>query len=1595
MVDRVTSVGETAHGGTVEITVDGQGVRYSAPADFEGTDTFEYTADGKHRATVEVHVTRPVRDDYIGSGVYEDTVGNVLDVLQNDFKGNGYQGPQIITSVSETSEEGTVTIVADGRSLVYTPPAGYRGTDTFSYTVDGDLVAEAEVRVRSITTGDSYSLYPNPAEPQHTLYVLSNDHFGSNYPGPGLITAVGETGNGGLVTISEDGSSLRFVPAEGGSDGFTYTVDGKYEATVSVSFKNFLRADSFAVDQNSQENELDPLENDFRSSASNGYLGPRKITSVGPSEHGATVTIAADGKKVVYWPAPDFIGTDRLTYTVDGLMQRTIRVNVIRRVRDDVFRVEPDSRENALPVLVNDLFGADYFGAGRVTAVTETGAGGTATVSEDGKSIVYTPAAGFTGEDKFTYTVDDALKAEVTVWAAASVEEILPQFESQADFEQFLLDDALARYEHLFGVQVGPLYPEYPYDNWYLGGDAVSPGADSSRSHSETNVQVAGVDEADIIETDGDYLYVLTGAELIIAEAWPAEELSIASRVPIEGELVGEYLHGDRLTVISETWEDPWCDPPEPLGFQLDVIDCWWPWPRSSETWVTVFDVSDRESRIDDSVFLVLRDDEVDRWLPEPERIQVGDSFFYETREQYIERVTAEMDSFLPQYTSYGADDELLEAGLLHASGDLFQPLGEDAGCLVTVVSLNISDDEPGIVASTGIFTTGASQIYGSLDNLYVFDQQYTWEDGTVTEILKFDWDAQASGVAFAAKGWVPGHMLDQFSADEHEGHLRIATTISNSYSGNWSGRSENVLFVLRDDGGVLEFVGSMQNLALEERIRSVRFMGERAFVTTFRNIDPLFALDLSDPAHPQSCGHVTMPGFNSYMQLINESYLLAVGRNTPVGNTGPTQVSLFDIQDLNQPRLIDQHTFERFSTSEAETDHHAFGWFAEHKVLAMPSARAYWERVDEDGDGYAETRRSVREDELLLFSIDVTATRLSGDGIQLLGELAHDSPVRRSAFIADVLYSVAESSVQAVSIVDPTVRFAEIGFDSGQETPGAGGEEATQIRIIDDEDAGFRRDGNWGYHPDQGFADGMHYRRAGSGEDVASWTFWVEPGRYHVAATWPEYVNRASNAPFTVLDGSTPLATVRLDQDSAPDDFMEGQIGWESLGVFDVTGNCLVVTLSDDADEYVIADAVLIQPVPTIAGRHVFYNNATIDGNHPAPNDQDDLAIADDKHPLLPGQTATFANYTTYSRGINGVMVDIAGLAGTLTPEDFEFKVGNDNDPNGWELLTVAPSIGLRPGEGKNRSDRVTLTWEDNAIPTGNWLQVRVKATENTGLDQDEVFYFGNVIGDTDGDRVAACADMYAIYQQLGQPATVESPLDIDRDGVITQADMDAVFSEAGRLSVLNLITVPSVVATDDAATTEEDTIINIAVLGNDRDADGDPLSVAAADDTSALGASVTINLDGTLTYDPRDSATLQALASGETMEDTFSYTISDVRGGTDTGTVTVTLSGLDEPEGGEIIEAVGVDPLADGPGPLAKNFDIGGEDAAGMTRESAHDAVMKGAAEPQGPERSLVRWDWLWWYDYEQMRLKKRSSKKDSLAQQAADELLAAWQA
>lgn len=187
------------------------------------------------------------------------------------------------------------------------------------------------------------------------------------------------------------------------------------------------------------------------------------------------------------------------------------------------------------------------------------------------------------------------------------------------------------------------------------------------------------------------------------------------------------------------------------------------------------------------------------------------------------------------------------------------------------------------------------------------------------------------------------------------------------------------------------------------------------------------------------------------------------------------------------------------------------------------------------------------------------------------------------------------------------------------------------------------------------------------------------------------------------------------------------------------------------------------------IVDRAVFYNNSSFDGFNPAINAADDGAIATDKTALLTGQTATFANYTSYDLGINGLMVDFSGGVGAVTAADFIFRVGDTADPSTWTPAPATSAVAVRAiGGGVNR---VELTWADGAI-VDTWLQATVLATVATGIASPDVFYFGNLIGETGGDFAVTAADIADIGANAGSAVFIENVYDINRDGNVDTTD-------------------------------------------------------------------------------------------------------------------------------------------------------------------------------------------------------------------------------
>lgn len=210
--------------------------------------------------------------------------------------------------------------------------------------------------------------------------------------------------------------------------------------------------------------------------------------------------------------------------------------------------------------------------------------------------------------------------------------------------------------------------------------------------------------------------------------------------------------------------------------------------------------------------------------------------------------------------------------------------------------------------------------------------------------------------------------------------------------------------------------------------------------------------------------------------------------------------------------------------------------------------------------------------------------------------------------------------------------------------------------------------------------------------------------------------------------------------------------------------------------------------PTAQVTARHVFYNNSTYDGYSVAADAADDGAVATDKAALLPGEGASFANYTSYSLGINGVMVDIAGLpeggAVPIGADDFELWTGKGARRTAWLPAPAPAAVTVRQPDALNGLTRVTLTWPDRAI-RNRWLQVTVKANADTGLVSPDVFFFGNLMGET-GDspdiaRVNAI-DRSSTLSALAASSTADDRFDFDRNGVIDSADLLALRRSHGK---------------------------------------------------------------------------------------------------------------------------------------------------------------------------------------------------------------------
>jgi hypothetical protein len=570
-------------------------------------------------------------------------------------------------------------------------------------------------------------------------------------------------------------------------------------------------------------------------------------------------------------------------------------------------------------------------------------------------------------------------------------------------------------------------------------------------SYTQTNTQVAGVDEADIVKNDGRRIFVLSGSTLYLNASWPPKALSTTATAPIEGQpqemmLIGE----DRLAVFSTLHQ------PRASSSPCAGPGCWW--PPATTTKVTVLDVHDLSSpqvvqelyvpgrytgsrRVGDAVRLVLR--EPVRW-PQGVQWHVGVSSREPEamRQQYLELLARNEEAI----RSSSLSDWLPPLERRSADGTV-ETLGRDCHAIhlskasarlgfATVLTLNPVDSSQR-PAQTSVVGE-VSEIYASKRSLYLASNHWWWQAGfpPYTYLHKFDL-SQPDRVEYRASGGVPGTILDQFSMDEDEqGSFRIATTLSGAdESGRW--QTVNHVRVLAEHKGRLEEVGRTEDLAPGERIFSARFVGERGFVVTFRQVDPLFTLDLSDPRNPRKVGELKVPGFSTYLHPIDRDHLLAIGQDVPENGGWPRRVklSLFDVSDFANPKeKFTQLVGEAHGFSEALHDHRAFTWFASRSTLAIPFVdyRPWWS---------SDSTWSTFTSEVRVFRVDPVR------GISALGSVpvkdmyerysTHSWDAygrwyaRRSVVVDRYVYAISSAGIRVAPLEDPERPLKTVEFDA------------------------------------------------------------------------------------------------------------------------------------------------------------------------------------------------------------------------------------------------------------------------------------------------------------------------------------------------------------------------------------------------------------------------------------------------------------------------------------------------------------------------------------------------------------------------------------
>ncbi len=645
----------------------------------------------------------------------------------------------------------------------------------------------------------------------------------------------------------------------------------------------------------------------------------------------------------------------------------------------------------------------------------------------------------------------------------------IKKFTSDYDLKEFIKNNQINIENGVYG-DVKTISLE---ENVRSSTDSTSNSKNSNvyaQDFSQTNNQVKNVDEGDIVKNDGKYIYYILQDKLVILNGFPANDAQIYSETKIEGTPTELFIQGDRLILFSNDYEE---------GSKIAEFDFAPSKTKDLITRITVFDISDRrepvilkkytvngnyfESRmIDGQVYFIIKqpvyysDNIV---IPEVKekgfRVSSPGVYYFDNAESnYVfhtigslnlndDRSTILAKSFMLGYTNnvYFSKNNIYISYQKNFPYSYYEYLKVDRffKIIVPLLPQNVQNDIAKVednlqLSSKESYIEAWDKISIILENMYNFMgesekeeliskienavsnyESQIEEEKSQTIIHKIE--ISGGNVEYKTRGQIKGALLNQFSMDEKDGLLRVATT-TQFYSREDGYITNNNVYVLN---GELQKIGQIEKIAPNEQIYSTRFIDDRLYMVTYERVDPLFTIDLSNPENPEILGQLKVPGFSNYLHPYDENYLIGIGKDTNEDDRGNivtkgVKLSLFDVSDIERPTQVDTITIgDSGSYSTVLDDHKAFLFDKDKNLLALP-IREVNEKYEEDDEGYF---RNKIWNGAYIFTI-------TKNGFKERGKISHNedeesnsyywnSPfnVKRILFMDDNLYTVSDKYVK------------------------------------------------------------------------------------------------------------------------------------------------------------------------------------------------------------------------------------------------------------------------------------------------------------------------------------------------------------------------------------------------------------------------------------------------------------------------------------------------------------------------------------------------------------------------------------------------------